>query len=164
MKMAYEAGQSGEPIARRSEEGRAMRVLVPVALVIGTIALVAAIVGLVMDHPKSYTSQLQKIRNHESVLTSRLNAANAEIAQLKANSQVGTVTKLSSSFSTTSSEVSSLKSELAQYKICVPQLQQEITSLNIQSSTQGGFLTSAYIQDPTIVSSNCAGLLNGASH
>jgi hypothetical protein len=155
--MAYEAAQSNDAIGRRGDGGRAMRILVPLVLVVAVAALVVAIVAFMLDRPKSYAAQIQRIEQHEAAVVSRLSAAAAEITQLKANSEAGAVTSLTN-------QISGLKSQLAQYKICVPQLQQEITSMNIQSSTQGGFLTNAYIQDPTIVSSNCTALLSGNSH
>lgn len=58
--------------------------------------------------------------------------------------------------------LNALKSDVAKLRLCVPQLQQEISGLNVQTSWQGaaGWLTSAYLQNPTIVSADCSKLLN----
>ncbi len=48
--------------------------------------------------------------------------------------------------------VSTLQSQMQKFQVCVPELQQEINGLNVNTSNQNGWLTSAYLNNPTIVS------------
>jgi len=84
----------------------------------------------------------------------QLAASQTAILSLKANSQAGTVSTLHTSLNT-------LQAQLAQFMVCVPELQQEISDLSINSTQTGGYLNSAYLSNSTIVSSNCSKMLQG---
>ena len=116
-----------------------MRALTPIIGVIAVIALAVGVAAYVIDRPKSYSGQISALR--------------AQIATLKATSPAGAVQRLQA-------DVASLRAQLQKYKTCIPQIQQEIGGLNIQQSTQGGYLTNAYIQNPAIISTDCQKTLN----
>lgn len=45
--------------------------------------------------------------------------------------------------------------------VCIPQLQQEMNGMAVQTSNTNGYLTNAYLSNPTIISQNCTKTLAG---
>jgi len=125
---------------------RAIKVLTPLIAVIAVAALAGAAVAITKK-PRSYTPQIRELQTE-------LASANSEIDSLKADSPAGKVVALQSRFD-------SLNRAIASFKICVPQLEQQINDESINTDSTGGYLTSAYINNPTIISANCQKLLNG---
>jgi hypothetical protein len=68
---------------------------------------------------------------------------------------------LQSSVSGISKTVGGLKNQGSSLGICIPQIESQIDGETINSDTQGGFLTSADLSDPTIISTNCDKTLYG---
>jgi hypothetical protein len=95
--------------------------------------------------------------------TAQIAAANAQIATLKASSPNGKVESLSHQLGATDATIN-------QFKVCIPEMEQQFNDQSIQTDTGGivlgdgttdTFLTGAYFQDPTIISSNCQHVLTG---
>ncbi len=80
------------------------------------------------------------------------------VAQLQ-----GGVSNLQGGVGRLQGSVSQIKTQLQQLAICIPQLQQEVNGLNVSTNSTGGYLTSAFLQSPTIVSQNCTHTLNGGA-
>jgi hypothetical protein len=66
--------------------------------------------------------------------------------------------------------VSGLQGATGQYNMCIPELQHEIGALNVSTSYQSlmltngstnDFLISAYLTNPTVISTNCTKTLYG---
>jgi hypothetical protein len=81
-----------------------------------------------------------------------------------------TVSGVSSSVSGLSRTASGLQGVTRQFTICIPELQQEITRLNVSTTGQSitladgstvNFLGSAYMNNPTVISTNCNKVLTG---
>jgi peptidoglycan hydrolase CwlO-like protein len=125
---------------------RAIKVLVPLIAVVAVGALAGAAVAITKN-PKSYTPPIHQLQIE-------LASANAEIDSLKAGSPVGKVAALQS-------KVDSLNTTIVSFKIYIPELKQQINGESINSDSTGGYLTSAYLDNPTIISGNCQKLLNG---
>ncbi len=125
---------------------RAIKVLVPLIAVVAVAALAGAAIAITQK-PKSYAPQIHRFEIG-------LASASAEIKRLRAGSQTGEVTALRS-------RINSLDSAITSFKICVPQLEQQINGESIGTDTQNGYLTDAYINNPAIISANCQKLLNG---
>lgn len=99
------------------------------------------------------TTQLRSLRQDLATADKSLATADKSITALQS----------SSAQAATSGNVSKLQSQLASLKMCIPQLQQEVGNLGISSSTQNGWLTSASIQNSTIISSDCSKTLYGSN-
>ena len=50
------------------------------------------------------------------------------------------------------------------FQVCIPQLQQELAGLKMQTSNVNGWLTDAVLTKPATVSATCATALAGAVH
>jgi ribosomal protein L37E len=138
------------PVDATPRDRGVSRTLVSIIALVAVIALGVGVVGFLANRPKSNAPVNTQIRHLQAQLTAanhQIAAEQATISAVKAGSQAGTV--------------SSLQSQVQKFQVCVPELQQEINGLNINTSSQSGWLTSAFLQNPTIVSSNCNKTLNG---
>lgn len=118
-----------------------LKVLVPLIGLVAVAALAVAIVSYVANRPDdSLRSQLSSVRQ-------QLAAEQTTVTSIKANSQAGAV--------------AGLQAQMQKLTTCIPEMQQEIGGLNVNTSSQNGWLTTAFLQNPTIVSSNCTKVLNG---
>jgi hypothetical protein len=90
-------------------------------------------------------------------------ATASNVSQIKGNvSRIkGNVSQIQGSVSGIEGNVTRLQNQLHGFTLCIPQLHQELTGLNIQGSTRGGFIRTAFIQDPTIISQDCSKLISG---
>jgi peptidoglycan hydrolase CwlO-like protein len=125
---------------------RAIKVLMPLIAVIAVAALAGAAVAITKK-PTSYTPQIRELQTEFA-------SANSEIDSLKADSPAGKVVALQS-------RVDSLNNTIASFKICIPELEQQLNGESINTDSTSGYLTDAYINNPTIISANCTKLLNG---
>jgi len=150
--------EADEPTGAATDTGR-VSVPVPAITAIAVVGLIVAIVALV----------LSQIQNNS--LNQKVNQQQARIQQLQsqqAANQAAALAALTSKVATDSQTVSvqghslaSLNSQLSSLVLCVPELQQEVNGLNINTNSTGGYLTGAVLNNPTIVSSNCNSTLNG---
>jgi hypothetical protein len=94
---------------------------------------------------------------------SNVSQIKGNMSQIKGNmSQIkGNVSQIQGSVSGIEGNVTRLQNQLHGFTLCIPQLHQEVTGLNIQGSTRGGFIRTAFIQDPTIISQDCSKLISG---
>jgi outer membrane murein-binding lipoprotein Lpp len=100
-------------------------------------------------------TQVKTLTTKAATLTTKATMLTIETSALKAAAAQAAST----------GNVNALKSDIRNLKLCVPQLQQEVDGLNVQTSWQGsaGWLTSAYLDNPTIVSADCSKLLKSTS-
>lgn len=127
-------------------------VLVAVACGIATIAVILGAVAVAQE------------RSDVSSLRKQVAAADARVAALKSTSVSGLQSSLASTqttIGTLQAVVGHLHGAMNSLTLCVPQLQQEINGLTLNTNTQGGFLTGVNLNNPTIVSSNCNSTLYG---
>ena len=61
------------------------------------------------------------------------------------------------------SSIGQLRAQTSRLVMCLPQLQQELHGLNVQTTNTGGRLTSASLAKPTIVSRDCTKTIFGSS-
>jgi hypothetical protein len=124
---------------------RPHQVLVPIVAVL---AIVGLGFGIYAVASKPSTGSLQ---HRVSMLEGELSTANQNITALQA----------STAQAATAGNVGKLEAAMSMLTLCLPQLQQEVGGLNIQTTTQNGYMTNAYIQSPTIISQNCMKTLYG---
>jgi hypothetical protein len=74
---------------------------------------------------------------------------------------VGNLSSVETDVSNLQDSMGSVQNTLHGYRTCIPQIQQEIGGLSIQQQTTGGYVTNAYIQNPTIISQDCQRTLYG---
>jgi hypothetical protein len=102
---------------------------------------------------------------------SRITALQHQVHRFSAQLTIATSTNLGAlqtSLSGLNQTVSGLQGDSAQLKICIPEVQQQISGLSVSSNsgsillgsgTTDSFLTSAFLQNPTVISINCTKLL-----
>ena len=130
---------------------------VPIIALVAVAALGVAVVSLLANRPKSeapLTAQLHHVQAQLTAANGRLSSDQVAISSLKSSSQAGEVSALQT-------QLRSVQTQVQKFQVCVPELQQEINGLNINTANQNGWLTSAYLNNPTIVSSTCNKTLNG---
>ena len=145
-----------------------MKVVVPVTLFIAMMALIGATAGFTLNKPKSYAPQLAALRSQIATQNGRLARADREIAALRANSQAAAVSALVGNVSNLQGGVrgllgglSGLRASLRRYNACLPQIQQEINGMSVHLSNHGVKVINATLQTPTVVSQDCAAVLDG---
>jgi uncharacterized protein HemX len=133
-----------------------LRVVVGVVLVLAIVGVGLGLAGFLQA--QSAHSQGTQLRSQLAGVRHQLQTAQGTIANLKASSQIGAVTALKS-------QTGTLQTQMGDIATCVPELQQQINGLNVQTQFQsvGGtdYLTGAFLQNPTVTSSNCNKVLNG---
>jgi uncharacterized protein HemX len=155
--MAAGTQETVPPVERSS---RVFKILMPIIAVIAVAALGVAVYGLIKPQ-HSYAPAIRRLEAQLSQARSQINTQNRQIADLKANSQAGAVSTMQSKLTSDEATISSLRGTISQFKICIPQVEQQINSESIQTATQNGYLTDAYIQNPAIISTNCNKMLSG---
>jgi hypothetical protein len=159
-KPAVAVAPPDQPSQRR--ERNPLKVFVPILALVAVSALAVAVISLIANRPKStapLAAQVHQVQVQLTAANRQLASDQVAISSLKSSSQAGEV-------STLQTQMTSVQNKVQKFQLCVPQLQQEINGLNVQTSWQGagGWLTSAYLQNPTIVSADCSKLLNTSSH
>lgn len=140
---------------------RVLKIITPIITVVAIAALAVAVVGLLRPQ-KSYTGQFARLRAEVAAQTAHMASQSREISSLQSDSQAGAVADLRAKLTSSQSVVSQLQNTVAAFKICVPELEQQINDTSVQTSDTNGFLTGAYLQDPAIISTNCTKMLNGS--
>jgi hypothetical protein len=137
--------------------------------IVAALALVGIVLGaFALSHDPS-TSSLQR---QVEALQAELAAGHAAVASLETSTAhtasagnvreiKGNVSQIQGNVSQIQVNLTRLESQLRGFSLCIPQLHQEVTGLNIQGSTHGGFIRTAFIQDPTIISHGCLKLISG---
>lgn len=143
---------------------KVLRIIAGVTLVLAIVALGLGGYGIVNFEPKASAASTSRIT------AAQVRTLTAEVASLKRQlkSQGSQLANAQSSIfslqdSTTAGQVSGLKRTVAHLTTCLPQLQTEIGGLGI-SWQINGFDTSKdsfNITNPTIISSDCSGVLYG---
>jgi hypothetical protein len=166
-------GRTGASQVSRNPTTRLHVALLPIVAVsaLGGLGLGA----VALSHDPS-TSSLQRqvnglqaelVNDRAAITTLEASTAHtataSNVSQIKGNvSQIkGRVSQIQGSVSGIEGNVTRLQNQLHGFTLCIPQLHQEVTGLNIQGSTRGGFIRTAFIQDPTIISQDCSKLISG---
>lgn len=164
------------PSVPKVAKGRFAMGVAVFAATVGIILGVIAFIGLLGTH-----STISTLRRQVRVLNTRMSAADRMLAQnasslhtmastANVSALQASVTTLQGSMTGMSRTVSGLKSQAAKVSICVPEMQQELGGLNVNTSTGSilmtdgttdTFLTGAYITNPTVISTTCTSFLNG---
>jgi hypothetical protein len=164
------------PLPHMSLEHR--RFLKGIVLALVSIAFALGVIGVGVNilnaNSNIDTLQHQVHRLSAQLTTARasLTSVNAKLASVATSSNLGalqtSVSTLQTSVSGLNRTVSGLQGDSAQLKICIPEVQQQISGLSVNSNsgsiplndgTTDSFLTSAFLQNPTVISSNCTKLL-----
>jgi hypothetical protein len=159
MKAVQASSESDPPKHNR------LKVWVPIVGIVALAALAVGVVGLMANRPKSdapLRAEISHLQGELSGLNQRLASDEATISSIKASSQASAVSTLQGQVSTLQGQLRSTQNQLQKFQVCVPELQQEINGMNVNTSNTGGFLTSAFIDNPTIISTTCSKTLNGS--
>ena len=125
--------QAEEPTGAAPDKRR-VSVPLPVITAIAVVGLIVAIVALV----------LSQIQNNS--LNQKVNQQQARIQQLQSQQAANQAAALAA-----------LTSKVGSLILCVPQLQQEVNGLSINTNSTG----TLFLSNPAIVSSNCSSTLYG---
>jgi hypothetical protein len=154
---------------------RGQKIVLPV---VGMFALIGVGLGLFALSSEPSTAPLQR---QVSVLKATATAQRQEIAALKTETAslkvatagaatAGNMTALQTNVGALSKTVTGVQSDLSQVHTCLPELDQEVNTLGVNTSTGSillndgttdTFLTDAYINNPTVISNNCTKFLTG---
>jgi hypothetical protein len=146
---------------------------------IGVLAVVGVGLGLFALTNQPSTAPLQRqINALKAVDTSQhqqIAALQTDTATLKAATAsaatAGNLTALQTSVGGLTHTMAGVQGDLTTMHTCLPELSQEVNTLNVNTSTGGvvlgdgttdTFLTSAYINNPTVISTNCTKFLTGS--
>ena len=102
-------------------------------------------------------AQLRASRIKVGSLQSRL--ANGQRTSLAAIASL----KAASAGAAPISNVNRLDGSVDAQRVCIRQLQQEISGLKVRTASKNGRLTSASLANPTTISRECSSILNGSS-
>jgi uncharacterized protein HemX len=148
---------------------RKHRISTVVLTIVAVLALAGIGLGAMALSKDQSTSSLQRQVNalqaelaigHSALTTLQASSAHAPTAR-NVRQIKGNVSQIQGNVSQIQDSVLRLQNQLRGFTLCIPQLHQEVTGLNIQGSTHGGFIRTAFIQDPTRISQACAKLING---
>jgi hypothetical protein len=149
-----------------------------VLVIIGVLAVVGVGLGLFALTNQPSTAPLQREINalkvvdasqHQQIATLQTETATLKVATASA-ATAGNMTALQTSLGGMAQTVKGVQGDLGQLHICLPELDQEVGALNLNTNTGGivlndgttdTFLTSAYINNPTVISTNCTKFLTG---
>ncbi len=154
---------------------RAQRV---VLLIVGVFAIVGvglALVALASD-PSTVSVQRQLTALRATVTSQgqeiqllKTDTANLKIATAGA-ATAGNMTALQRNLGGLSKTLTGVQGDIGQLHTCLPELDQEVNALGVNTSTQSitlgdgsidTFLTNAFINNPTVISNNCTKFLTG---
>jgi hypothetical protein len=166
---------SPEPAQQASGMTRTQQI---VLVVIGVLAVVGLGLGLFALTNQPSTAPLQRQINalkavnasqHQQIASLQSRTAALKAATAGA-ATAGNLTALQTSVSGLSHTMAGVRGDLGQLHTCLPELSQEVGALNVNSSTQSltlgdgsvdTFLTSAYLNNPTVISTTCTKVLAG---
>jgi hypothetical protein len=149
-----------------------------VLVIVGVLAVVGVGVGLFALTSDPSTAPLQRQVNvlkavdasqHQQIASLQTEAASLKAATAGA-ATAGNMTALQTSVSGLSKTVVGVQGDISQLHTCLPELDQEVNTLGINTNTgsvllndgtSDTFLTSAYINNPTVISNNCTKFLTG---
>jgi hypothetical protein len=164
--------------AEREHPGGMSRIQQTVLVIVGVLAVVGVGLGLFALTNQPSTAPLQRQINalkavdasqHQQIASLQTEAATLKAATASA-ATAGNLTALQTSVGGISKTMLGVQADLSQLHNCLPELDQEVNALTINTSTQsvlvGGtttdtFLTNAYINNPTVISNNCTKFLTG---
>jgi hypothetical protein len=122
-----------------------------------------------------------ELREHKAIVSAAAVSQGQEIETLKTQAASlkaataraatgGNMTALQTSVGGMSKTIIGVQGDISQLHTCLPELDQELNTLGINTNTgsvllndgtSDTFLTSAYINNPTVISTNCTKFLTG---
>lgn len=119
----------------------------------------------------SLQAQLGTLRNDANLSRAQERALRGEVSSLRSalaseqhtsRSAIASLEKASAGAASINS-LNGVKGSVHQLQVCVPELQQELSGLKIQTTTRrNGALKSAVLINPTIISQDCVSTLTGS--
>lgn len=140
-----------------------------VLVIVGVLAVVGVGLGLFALTNDPSTAPLQRQVNvlkavdasqHQQIASLQTETATLKTAAAS-SATAGNLTALQTSVSGMSHTVAGMQGDLSTLHICIPELSQEVNGLSVNTFNTGGYLTDAYINNPTIISTNCTKFLTG---
>lgn len=149
-----------------------------VLVIVGVLAVVGVGLGLFALTNQPSTVPLQRqinaLKAVDASQRQEIASLQTDTATLKAATAsaatAGNLTALQTSVGGLTHTMAGVQGDLSTLHICLPELDQEVGALNINTSTGGvvlgdgttdTFLTNAYISNPTVISTNCTKFLTG---
>lgn len=145
---------------------RAQLILLPI---VGILAIVGLGLGLFALINQPSTAPLQREVNllkaidasqHEQISSLQTETAALKTATASA-ATAGNLTALQTSVGGLTTTVKGVQGDLSTLHTCLPELSQEVNGLTVNTYNTGGYLTDAYLSNPTIISTNCTKFLTG---
>lgn len=154
---------------------RTQQIVLPI---IGILAIFGVGLGLFALTNDPSTAPLQRQVNalkataasqRQEIATLKTETASLKIATAGA-ATAGNMTALQTSVGGLSKSMIGVQGNLSQLRTCLPELDQEVNTLGINTNTgsvllndgtSDTFLTDAYINNPTVISNNCTKFLTG---
>lgn len=149
-----------------------------VLVIVGVLAVVGVGLGLFALANQPSTAPLQRqisalkvvdTSQHQQIATLQTETATLKAAAASA-ATAGNLTALQTSVGDLSHTVAGMQGDLSTLHVCLPELNQEVNTLGVNTSTGSvllnngntdTFLTDAYINNPTVISTNCTKFLTG---
>jgi len=120
----------------------------------------------------SLQAQLGALRNEANSSRAQQRALRGEVSSLRSvlageqhtsRSAIASLQKASAGAASINS-LNGVRGSLHQLQVCVPELQQELSGLKVQTTTRrNGALKSAALTNPTLISADCVTTLTGSS-
>ena len=128
--------------------------------------------GLLQARLGSLQAQLRTLRDEANSSLAQQRALRREVSSLQSalaseqhtsRTAIASLEKASAG-AASSGSLNRVRGSVHQLRVCLPELQQEISGLTIQTTTRtNGSLKSAALANPTIISQDCVSTLNGSS-
>jgi len=152
-----------------------------VLVIAGVLAVVGVGLGLFALTNDPSTAPLQRqvtvlkavdASQHQQIASLQTETATLKAATASA-ATAGNLTALQTSVGGLTHTMAGVQGDLSTLHVCLPELSQEVNTLGVNTSTGGvvlndgttdTFLTSAYINNPTVISTNCTKFLTGSGH
>jgi hypothetical protein len=169
---------SARSVAPDQQSRGMIRIQQVVLVIVGVLAVVGVGLGLFALTNQPSTAPLQRQINalkavdasqHQQIASLRTQTATLKAATASA-ATAGNLTALQTSVGGLSKSMQGVQGDLSALHNCLPELDQEVGALNVNTSTGSvllgdgttdTFLTDAYINNPTVISNNCNKFLTG---
>ena len=127
--------------------------------------------GTLRNEANASRARQRALRNEANASSARQRALRREVSSLQSalaseqhtsRTAIASLEKASAGAASIHS-LNRVRGSVHRLQVCVPELQQEILGLKIQTTRGNGSLRSAALSNPTIISQDCATTLSGSS-
>jgi outer membrane murein-binding lipoprotein Lpp len=138
----------------QTQRTTALTIIAAVAVIVALAGVGIAVVSL--NKGSQDKTSVHRLEAKVRVLTAHTGGATASVTSRvgELEAKVKALEGRTASFAKTIATVGSLSN-------CVPELQSEIGGLSLKEDTTEGYITNAYINNPTNISKNCQNILYG---